>query len=132
VLGSRAYDFLLYMNRWVNLARRAFGLPYWSLAAFLKHKVKEAVSFIDSFEQAVAHEARKRGADGVVCGHIHRATIQDLDGFTYINDGDWVESCTALTEAHDGRLEILHWGDRREVLASLAPRGARVALAAAA
>jgi UDP-2,3-diacylglucosamine pyrophosphatase LpxH len=132
VLGSRAYDFLLYMNRWVNLARRAFGLPYWSLAAFLKHKVKEAVSFIDSFEQAVAHEARKRGADGVVCGHIHRATIQDLDGFTYLNDGDWVESCTALTEAHDGRLEILHWGDRREVLASLAPRGARVALATAA
>lgn len=132
VLGSRAYDLLLYMNRWVNLARRTFGLPYWSLAAFLKHKVKEAVSFISSFEQAVAHEARKRGADGVVCGHIHRAAISEFEGITYLNDGDWVESCTALVERHDGRLEILHWGDERRVITSLAPRAQPAVLRAVA
>jgi UDP-2,3-diacylglucosamine pyrophosphatase LpxH len=124
VLGSRAYDLLLRLNRWVNGFRRTFGFPYWSLAAYLKHRVKEAVNFISSFEMAVAREARKRGADGVVCGHIHRAEIAELDGVLYLNDGDWVESCTALVERFDGTLEILHWGDRKEVLKSLPPRGA--------
>lgn len=111
VLGSRAYDWLLWLNRYVNAARRLFGLPYWSLAAFLKHKVKNAVSFISSFEKGIAHEARRRKADGVVCGHIHRAEITEIDGILYCNDGDWVESCTALVEHFDGRLEILHWTD---------------------
>jgi UDP-2,3-diacylglucosamine pyrophosphatase LpxH len=123
VLGNQAYDVLLYCNRWINWFRRKFGFPYWSLAAYLKHKVKEAVNFISSFETAVATEARKRGADGVVCGHIHRAEIADYDGVLYLNDGDWVESCTALTERHDGTLEILHWGDRKEILKTLPPRG---------
>ncbi|MBW3567253.1 MAG: UDP-2,3-diacylglucosamine diphosphatase [Proteobacteria bacterium] len=109
VIGSRAYDWLLWLNRYVNSARKLFGLPYWSLAAFLKHKVKNAVNFISSFEKGVAHEARRRGADGVVCGHIHRAEIRDIEGVLYCNDGDWVESCTALTEAFDGTLAIVDW-----------------------
>lgn len=111
VLGSGAYDFLLYANRWVNYFRRKLGFPYWSLAAYLKHKVKNAVNFISNFEQALAHEARKRGVDGVICGHIHRATIENMNGIVYCNDGDWVESCTALVERHDGSLAILHWAD---------------------
>lgn len=111
VLGSGAYDFLLYANRWVNYFRRKLGFPYWSLAAYLKHKVKNAVNYISNFEQALAHEARKRGVDGVICGHIHRATIENMDGILYCNDGDWVESCTALVERHDGSLAILHWAD---------------------
>lgn len=111
VVGSRAYDWLLRLNRYVNAVRRLFRLPYWSLAAFLKHKVKNAVNFISSFEKGVAHEARRRGVDGVVCGHIHRAEITDIDGILYCNDGDWVESCTAMVEHFDGRLEILHWSD---------------------
>jgi UDP-2,3-diacylglucosamine pyrophosphatase LpxH len=111
MLGSNAYDFLLYANRWVNYFRRKLGFPYWSLAAYLKHKVKNAVNYISNFEQALAHEARKRGVDGVICGHIHRATIENMDGIVYCNDGDWVESCTALVERHDGSLAILHWAD---------------------
>lgn len=112
VIGSRAYDWLLWLNRYVNAGRRLFGLPYWSLAAFLKHKVKNAVNFISSFENGVAHEARRRGADGVVCGHIHRAEIRDIGGVLYCNDGDWVESCTALTENFDGKLAIVDWTEK--------------------
>ncbi|OGI40255.1 MAG: UDP-2,3-diacylglucosamine hydrolase [Candidatus Muproteobacteria bacterium RBG_16_62_13] len=110
-LGSWIYDVLLYANRWVNWFRRQLGFPYWSLAAYLKHKTKGAVNFISNFEQALVHEARKRNVDGVVCGHIHRATIEEYDGVLYCNDGDWVESCTALVEHHDGRLAVIHWAD---------------------
>ncbi len=109
--GSWIYDALLYANRWVNLIRRRLGFSYWSLAAYLKHKTKSAVNFISNFEQALVREARGRGVDGVVCGHIHRATIEKHDGVLYCNDGDWVESCTALVEHHDGRLAIIHWAD---------------------
>lgn len=112
VLGSRAYDLLLWLNRYVNAVRKLFGRPYWSLAAFLKHKVKNAVNFISSFEKGVAHEARRHGADGVVCGHIHRAEITQIEGILYCNDGDWVESCTALAENFEGTLKILRWTDR--------------------
>ena len=108
-LGSNVYDFLLGLNRHVNAVRRLCGMPYWSLASYLKHKAKTAVQYIASFEQAVAHAARKRGVDGVVCGHIHRAEISDIDGVQYCNDGDWVESCTALVEHFDGTLEIIDW-----------------------
>lgn len=111
VLGSRAYDLLLRLNRYINAARKLFGKPYWSLAAFLKHKVKNAVNFISSFENGVAHEAKRRRVDGVVCGHIHRAEIRMIDGILYCNDGDWVESCTALVENSDGSLEILDWAE---------------------
>jgi UDP-2,3-diacylglucosamine pyrophosphatase LpxH len=106
-VGDAAYEFTLKVNRWFNRARARLGLPYWSLSRYLKHKVKRAVSYIDDFEAAVAREARRRGADGVVCGHIHHAEMRDIDGTLYCNDGDWVESLTALVEYDDGRLEII-------------------------
>jgi len=106
-VGDVAYEFTLKVNRWFNVARARLGLPYWSLSRYLKLKVKRAVSHVSDFEVAVAREARKRGAHGVVCGHIHHAEIRDIDGVLYCNDGDWDESLTALVEHHDGRLEII-------------------------
>ena len=108
-LGDHAYTFALSLNHWFNAVRRRLGYPYWSLSAYLKDKVKNAVEFISRFENAVADEARRRGVDGVVCGHIHKAEIRDIEGITYCNDGDWVESCTALVETLEGKLEIVHW-----------------------
>ena len=95
--------------------RRRLGYPYWSLSAYLKLKVKNAVDYINDFEVAVAAEARQRGVDGVICGHIHKAEMRQIDGILYCNDGDWVESCTALVEHKDGRLEILEWAKVRQV-----------------
>jgi len=115
VLGSRLYDLLLGLNRRWNAVRRGMGLGYWSLAAFLKHKVKNAVNYIGNFEQAVAQEARRHGVDGMICGHIHHAEMRPIDGILYCNCGDWVESCTALVEHHDGRLELLRWTDAAQV-----------------
>ncbi len=109
-LGARSYAILLRLNRYVHAVRKRMGKKYWSLAAFLKHKVKNAVSYIANYEHAVAAAARKRKVDGLVCGHIHRAEMRMIDGVLYCNDGDWVESCTALVEHQDGRLEILDWG----------------------
>lgn len=108
--GDVAYEFTLKVNRWFNRARARLGLPYWSLSKYLKLKVKRAVSYVNDFEVAVAREARRRGADGVVCGHIHHAEMRMVDGVLYCNDGDWVESLTALVEHADGRLEILDRG----------------------
>ena len=108
--GDAAYEFTLRANRWVNGARARLGLPYWSLSRYLKRKVKRAVSYVGDFEAAVAREARRRGVQGVVCGHIHHAEMRDIDGILYCNDGDWVESLTALVEHHDGRLEIIDRG----------------------
>lgn len=113
LLGDWAYTLALTLNHWFNVIRRTFGLPYWSLSKYLKHKVKNAVSFIARYEEAMIEEARRRGFDGVVCGHIHHAEIRDIDGILYCNDGDWVESCTALVEHADGRLEIVDWTERR-------------------
>lgn len=108
-LGDWLYIVTLKANRWFNHARATLGLPYWSLAQFLKHKVKNAVSYIGEFETALAQEARKRGFDGVVCGHIHKAEIRDIGGILYCNDGDWVESLTALVELESGELRIIDW-----------------------
>ncbi|MBX3453122.1 UDP-2,3-diacylglucosamine diphosphatase [Ferrovibrio sp.] len=119
LLGDMAYGMALALNTWFNHARRRLGLPYWSLSAYLKHKVKNAVEFISDYERAIAEEARRRHVDGVVCGHIHHAEIRDIDGILYCNDGDWVESCTALVEHADGRLEILHWPALRETLGDI-------------
>jgi UDP-2,3-diacylglucosamine pyrophosphatase LpxH len=110
--GDTLYTFALTLNRVLNRLRRRLGLSYWSLSAYLKLKVKRAVSYIDSFEVAVAQAARERGLDGVVCGHIHNAEMRDIDGVLYCNDGDWVESLTALTEDSEGNLQILKWGER--------------------
>jgi UDP-2,3-diacylglucosamine pyrophosphatase LpxH len=107
--GDWAYDAALLLNTYVSYARRKLGLTYWSLSAWAKGKVKNAVNFISRFEETLAGEARKRDVDGVICGHIHSAALRDIHGFTYINTGDWVESCTAAVEHPDGRMEIIHW-----------------------
>ena len=108
------YSFILKLNRHVNGMRARLGLPYWSLAKFVNHKVKNAVNYIVAFEEALAQEARHRGFDGVVCGHIHKAEIREIDGTLYCNDGDWVESLTALVEMTTGEMRVLHWHDMRE------------------
>ncbi len=108
-LGDWAYTTALNINRWFNAIRRALGYPYWSLSQWAKRQVKEAVKAIDRFEEALAGEARRRHFDGVVCGHIHHAEMRMVDGVLYLNTGDWVESCTALVEHHDGRLELIDW-----------------------
>jgi UDP-2,3-diacylglucosamine pyrophosphatase LpxH len=108
-VGDRLYTFILWLNRHFNELRARFGRDYWSLSQYLKHKTKNAVSFITDFEHVLLREARRRGYDGVVCGHIHKAEIRMMDGLLYCNDGDWVESLTALVETLDGRLEIVEW-----------------------
>src|SRR6202790_5412162 len=126
-LGNKAYDFAIQMNRLVNFFRRWFGVPYWSLSQWAKLKVKNAVNYIGAFEQTLAAEARRHGADGVICGHIHYATIRDEHGIRYMNCGDWVESCTALAEHEDGQFEIITWTDplrRTAPVASVAARAA--------
>ena len=108
-LGDWAYRSALNVNRWFNAVRRLLGYPYWSLSQWAKRQVKEAVKAIDRFEDALTGEARRRHMDGVVCGHIHHAEMRKVDGVLYLNCGDWVESCTALVEHHDGRLELIDW-----------------------
>jgi UDP-2,3-diacylglucosamine pyrophosphatase LpxH len=108
-VGDTLYTFILWVNRWFNKIRSRMGLNYWSLSQYLKHSVKNAVSFIADFEKIMAREARIRGCDGVVCGHIHKAEIRMIDDILYCNDGDWVESLTALVEDMNGELRIVHW-----------------------
>ena len=108
-VGDSLYTFILVLNRWFNKIRVRMGLEYWSLSQYLKHSVKNAVSYISSFETIMAREARHINCDGVVCGHIHKAEIREIDGLIYCNDGDWVESLTALVETMAGELKIIHW-----------------------
>ena len=115
--GDWAYDFALFVNTHFNAARRWFGLPYWSFSAWAKLKVKNAVNFIGSFERELASEARKRGVDGVVCGHIHHPVIRDMEGVIYVNTGDFVESCSLVVEHYDGRFEVLRWKDPLQLVA---------------
>ena len=136
LLGDWAYAIVLWLNTWFNRVRRRLGFGYWSLSAFLKGKVKNAVQFIADFEAAVADEARRRGLDGVVCGHIHKADVRDVQGVLYANDGDWVESCTALVEHFDGQLEVIQWAKlrtwsmiERQSLASVASSAGETAIA---
>ena len=105
LLGDHLYTLILKLNHWFNHLRASLGLGYWSLSQYLKHKTKNAVSFITDFEAAVAREARSRGYQGVVCGHIHKPVIRDIDGVMYCNDGDWVESLSALVETMEGELQ---------------------------
>lgn len=110
-LGDRSYEVALALNRPLNRFREILGLEYWSLANFLKQRVKSAVNFIGDFETAVAAEARRRGAEGLICGHIHHVNDRHIDGVHYLNSGDWVESCTAVAERSDGTFEIIRWHD---------------------
>lgn len=116
LIGDMGYEFLIKLNRYVNLARRLVGAPYWSLASYLKARVKKAREHISKFEEAVICEAQRYQVDGIVCGHIHHAELNMKDDVLYCNDGDWVENCTSLVETHDGRLEILHWADRQKTM----------------
>jgi len=109
LLGHWAYGAALWTNTYVNRFRKWLDLPYWSLAAHLKFKVKKAVNYLGEFESAITEEAKRRECDGVVCGHIHHAAIQEVRGITYMNCGDWVESCTAIGETLEGKFELIHW-----------------------
>ena len=113
-LGDRAYDIILSLNSRVNWIRHRMGFGYFSLSKFLKHKVKRAVDFVFKFEENLANYCKKRGFDGVICGHIHHAEIKEINGVTYMNDGDWVESCTALVEHHNGQWEIITWTKEKD------------------
>jgi UDP-2,3-diacylglucosamine pyrophosphatase LpxH len=114
LLGDHLYTLILKLNQHFNAGRARLGLPYWSLSQFLKLRVKNAVSYITSFEEALAREARMRGFDGVVCGHIHHAEIRQIGNVLYCNSGDWVESLTALVESRDGTLSIVRWPEREK------------------
>ena len=121
-IGDKAYVTLLGLNTGVNAIRRRLGFPYWSLSAYLKQKAKSAVEYVGRYETVLSEEARRRGVDGVICGHIHTAEIKDMNGVVYANDGDWVESCTALVEHQTGELEIVNWSDFAEALAPIGGR----------
>lgn len=121
-IGSHLYDLLLKLNVWINGVRKLFGRSYWSLAAFLKHKVKNAVQYISSFEEVVVREAAQQGVEGVICGHIHRAEITEMNGMTYMNCGDWVESCTALVEHQNGEIELVQWRENAELIKNKRPK----------
>ena len=111
LLGDKAYEFAITTNRLFNALRRRLGFPYWSLSQWAKLKVKNAVNFIGHFEKTLVAEAQRHCVDGVICGHIHHAAIHDDYGIRYVNCGDWVESCTAIAEQHDGTFEIIHWAN---------------------
>lgn len=115
LLGDWAYTAALVVNRHFNTLRARLGYPYWSLSAWLKLQVKEAVKAIDRFETALADDAKARGFEGVVCGHIHHAEMRQVNGVMYLNVGDWVESCTALVEHENGRLELIDWASRQKL-----------------
>jgi UDP-2,3-diacylglucosamine pyrophosphatase LpxH len=129
-LGSGCYELFIAVGRRVHALRRRFGFPYWSLADWIKHQLTRARIHINRFEETVARHAALQGYDGVVCGHIHRAALRDIGGVLYCNDGDWVESCTALVEDHNGRLAVLRWTERSEVVGHLAPSLAALDFAA--
>jgi UDP-2,3-diacylglucosamine pyrophosphatase LpxH len=128
--GDGAYDFAIWLNRWIAKARRAMGLPYWSFSAWSKQKVKRAVNFISAFEQAVVADARRNDVDIVLCGHIHRPAHQQMGDIVYLNTGDWVESNSAVVEHRDGRLELIRWTHSSHAV--LGPLKTQLALPAAA
>ncbi|KJF72224.1 UDP-2,3-diacylglucosamine diphosphatase [Agrobacterium arsenijevicii] len=114
-LGDWAYDAAIALNIVIAAVRRRIGLPYWSFSAWAKLQVKHAVNFIGEFQRVVADEARRNNVDGVICGHIHHAVMEDMDGIRYINTGDWVESCTAIAENADGTFELITWMQTSDV-----------------
>jgi len=109
ILGNSGYDFMIHVGRVLNRIRHWLGFPEWSLSAYVKQRVKNVIKFVTDYEHALIREATRRGANGVVCGHIHKAEIKQVDGLTYCNTGDWVESCTAIVEDFDGKLSLVRW-----------------------
>ncbi len=124
-LGDKLYDFVLNLNSRFNWIRHRLGFGYWSLSKFLKYRVKRAVDFVFQFERNLAAYCKKRGFDGVICGHIHHAEIRDIDGIRYMNDGDWVESMTALVEHHSGEWQIVTWTQEKDDVATDTNSGTR-------
>ena len=116
MLGSITYDFLIYFNRYINFFRKKLGYEYWSLSNYLKFTVKNAVKFVSEYEKLVCNYAKQFKVEGIICGHIHHANMQNMNEIHYINDGDWVESCTALVEHFDGKLELINWTEKRKEL----------------
>jgi UDP-2,3-diacylglucosamine pyrophosphatase LpxH len=116
--GDWLYNNIVVVNRYYNSVRRKLGFPYWSFSNFLKTHTRKAMQYIQSFESAVVHEARNRGVDGVVCGHIHHPAIKAINGVTYLNTGDWVENCTVIVENCSGELQLLYWEDQRYLMES--------------
>jgi UDP-2,3-diacylglucosamine pyrophosphatase LpxH len=114
MLGSITYDFLIYFNRYINFFRKKLGYEYWSLSNYLKFTVKNAVKFVSEYEKLVCNYAKQFKVEGIICGHIHHANMQYMNEIHYINDGDWVESCTALVEHFDGKLELINWTEKRK------------------
>jgi len=128
--GASCYEFFVAVGRRIHTLRRRLGFPYWSLADWIKNQVAGARVHIERYEEAVARDAAQRGYDGVVCGHIHRAALREVAGVLYCNDGDWVESCTALVEDRNGRLAVLRWTEHSEVVRHIAPSLAALDFAA--
>jgi len=122
VLGDIGYDIAWAVNEVLNAVRRSLGLSYWSLSAYLKYLVKRIVNYAVNFETSLAAEARRVGASGVICGHIHHASSRMIDGIQYVNTGDWVDSGTAVVEHFDGRMEIVRWTDHLRALQSSASK----------
>lgn len=120
-LGDTAYTFALYLNDILTWIRSRLGLPYWSLSQYLKHRVKDAVAFVGDFEETLLAETRKGNHHGVICGHIHRPTIRNIEDTVYCNSGDWVESCSALVEHADGTLEVVRW-DGEKIIGDVCER----------
>lgn len=122
-LGDMAYTFLLAVNTYLNRVRRRMGFSYWSLSSYLKNRIKNAVAYIGAYEDLLSDAARRAKVDGVICGHIHHAEIRKIGEVLYCNDGDWVESCTALVEDFDGNLFIVDWIKQRDALLRKACEG---------
>jgi UDP-2,3-diacylglucosamine pyrophosphatase LpxH len=123
-VGDRAYDLALWLNTWLNRARRLWGGQYWSLSNWAKQQVKRAVNYVSEYEAVLTDEARRGGYHGIVCGHIHAATMRCIGGIDYVNTGDWVESCTAVAEREDGSLQLIDWAAemrRRNTVRDLRP-----------
>lgn len=125
IIGDVGYELALASNRPINWVRRRFGFGYWSLSAYLKYRVKSAVNVIGDFENMLSGEARRRGVDGIICGHIHHAQSTTFGDVHYVNCGDWVESCTAVVEHDDGQLEVVRWRDVVKARSNLAEGAGR-------
>jgi len=110
-VGSWAYDVAISLNIVINKARQLFNMPYWSLSAWAKYKVKSAVNFIGNYEESLSNFAKSKNVDGIICGHIHHANMTEMNGIKYINCGDWVESCTAIVEHYNGTLELVRFAN---------------------
>lgn len=121
-VGDKGYDLLMFLNRNYNRWRRRSGLGYWSLASFIKSRIKRAQTYIEEYEKGASYAARKQGFDGIICGHIHHAAAKTIDGIEYYNTGDWVESCTALVEDQQGEIHLLHWPEMVSEAATVHPQ----------